>query len=79
VTARWLSPHAAANYLDVREDALPRLVKAGRVPAPEYQLGPRMPCYDRLNLDESMIGGLGSPDPDKALEAWREKKRGRGD
>ena len=30
---RWLSPEAAAAYLDVRVDALPRLVRAGRVPA----------------------------------------------
>ncbi len=37
---RWLCPQGATTYLDVRIDALPRLVKAGRVPAPEYQLGP---------------------------------------
>jgi hypothetical protein len=72
--SRWLSPSAAADYLDVRVDALPRLVRAGRVPAPDYSLGPRSPRYDRESLDRAMGGSVASRDPDKALEAWREKK-----
>lgn len=70
---RWLSPHAAADYLDVRVDALPRLVRAGRVPAPDYSLGVRSPRYDRLALDRAMGGGAASRDPDMMLEAARAK------
>lgn len=72
---RWLSPAAAAAYLDVRVDALPRLVKSGRIPAPYYQLGPRSPRYDRLKLDEVMDGPAmeGTCDPDKAFEIWLAK------
>lgn len=72
--SRWLSPQAAARHLDVRIDALPRLVKAKRIPAPDYSLGPRSPRYDREALDKRMAGGVASRDPDKALEAWREKR-----
>ena len=71
---RWLSPSAAADYLDVRVDALPRLVRAGRVPPPDYRLGPRSPRYDREALDRAMGANVASRDPDKALEAWLEKK-----
>jgi hypothetical protein len=69
-----MRPDAAADYLDVRVDALPRLVRAGRVPAPDYSLGPRSPRYDRQALDKRMVGGVASRDPDQALEAWRAKK-----
>ena len=74
VEKRWLSPEAAAAYLDVRVDALPRLVRAGRVPAPDYALGPRSPRYDREALDRAMGAGAASNDPDQLLEAYRAKK-----
>ena len=32
MTERWLAPAQAAAYINVRPDALPRLVKQGRVP-----------------------------------------------
>lgn len=48
---RWLDPEAAAQYICVRTDALRRLVKQGRIPAPSYALGPRSPRWDRLALD----------------------------
>ncbi len=54
--ARWLSPSAAAAYLGVRVDSLPKLVKAGRVPPPTYTLGQRSPRYDRLALDAALSG-----------------------
>ncbi len=75
---RWLSPEAAAAYLDVRVDALPRLVRAGRVPAPDYALGPRSPRYDREALDSAMGDGAASRDPDRLVEAWIEKQKGQG-
>jgi hypothetical protein len=55
---RWLSPESAAEYLDVRVDALPRLFRSGRVPAPDYRLGPRSPRYDREALDKAMGAGV---------------------
>jgi hypothetical protein len=55
-TGRWLSPSAAAAYIDVRVDALPRLVRAGRIPPPTYTLGQRSPRYDRLTLDKALSG-----------------------
>jgi excisionase family DNA binding protein len=70
---RWMSPEAAADYLDVRVDALRRLVKAGKLPAPDYRLGPRSPRFDREALDKAMGAGLPSRDPDQALEAYLEK------
>lgn len=70
---RWLSPESAATYIDVRVDSLPRLVRAGRVPAPDYSLGPRSPRYDREALDKAMGARVTSRDPDRLLEAYREK------
>jgi hypothetical protein len=51
---RWLSPQATATYLSVRVDALPRLVRQGRLPKPDYSLGPRSPRYDREAIDRMM-------------------------
>lgn len=76
---RWLAPDKAAEHLDVRVDALPRLVRSGRVPAPDYRLGPRSPRYDREALDKAMGAGVASRNPDQALEAWLEKEAQRPD
>lgn len=48
---RWLDSRAAARYINVRPDALPRLVRQGRVPLPNYALGPRSPRWDRHAID----------------------------
>ncbi|MDD2878712.1 MAG: hypothetical protein PHZ23_15955 [Acidiphilium sp.] len=71
--ARWLSPADAARYLSLREDALPKLVKAGRIPPPSYTAGPRKPRYDRDTLDKAFEGGLSSRDPDQVVGAIVEK------
>jgi hypothetical protein len=63
---RWLDPEAAARYIHVRPDALPRLVRAGRIPAPSYALGQRSPRWDRLALDSAFDGGTASTDNRKA-------------
>jgi hypothetical protein len=67
--ARWLAPDEAARYLSVRPDALPRLVRAGRIPAPSYALGQRSPRWDRLALDSAFDGGTASTDNHRAASA----------
>jgi hypothetical protein len=70
---RWLDPEAAAAYLSVRVDALPRLVKQGRIPAPDHRLGARSPRWDRLALDAAFEGGTASTDPRQAVDALAQK------
>lgn len=78
---RWLSARRAAEYLDVRPDALQRLVKLGRIPAPSYQLGPRLPLWDRLELDRALGNNRRGNDPqtlmEKYLETVEQKQRRR--
>ena len=66
---RWLDAANAADYISVRPDAMPRLVKQGRIPPPSYQLGPRQPRWDRLALDAVFEGGTSSTDIDQVAEA----------
>lgn len=70
---RWLSARRAAEYLDVRPDALQRLVKLGRIPAPSYQLGPRLPLWDRLELDRALGNNRRGNNPNDNMETIREK------
>ena len=56
---RWMDRDAAADYISVRVDELPRLVRRGLIPAPSYHLGPRCPRWDRLALDAR----FGAPSP----------------
>jgi hypothetical protein len=65
---RWLDAEAAAAYISVRVDELPRLRRAGKLPAPSCHLGPRKPRYDRLQLDAMFGGGTASTDVDSAVE-----------
>lgn len=53
---RWLSAAATADYVSVREVELRRLTKAGVLPTPSRQLGPKQPRWDRLEVDARMIG-----------------------
>jgi hypothetical protein len=66
---RWLTPTETAERLRVRPDALPRLVKQGRIPPPSYALGPRSPRYDLSALDANMAGETASTDPRTAINA----------
>jgi hypothetical protein len=54
---RWLNPDSAAAYIGVRVERLRPLVKAGKLPAPSYHLGPNQPRFDRLALDRAFEGG----------------------
>jgi hypothetical protein len=53
---RWLNPDTAAAYIGVRVERLRPLVKAGKLPAPSYHLGPNQPRWDRLALDRAFSG-----------------------
>ena len=75
---RWLDPVAVARYISVRVDALPRLVKEGRLPEPSRRLGPRSPRWDREALDAAFDGGAASTDPRIASQAVAEKIRAQG-
>jgi len=66
---RWLNAEATAAYISVRVDALARLVKQGRIPAPSHELGDRSPRWDRLALDVMFEGGTASTDPRTAVTA----------
>jgi hypothetical protein len=77
---RWLDPEAAARYIGVRVDELPRLPKAGKLPEPSRFLGPRKPRYDRLKLDLLFDGEMADTHQgavDAALHAIRAKARRR--
>jgi hypothetical protein len=73
IAPRWLNPEAAAAYISVRVDALPRLVRQGRIPAPDRSLGEKSPRWDRLALDAAFNGGTASTDPRIAVQALVEK------
>ncbi len=66
VETRWLDRAGVAAYLSVRVDALPRLARRGKLPAPSYHLGARSPRWDRLALDSALSGTPSCPaiDPD---------------
>lgn len=64
---RWLDRDAAAHYLSLRVDELPRLVRRGLIPAPSLHLGPKSPRWDRHALDACFAGGVASADAEAAV------------
>lgn len=66
---RWMNPEQTARYISVRVDALSRLVRQGRIPRPNYDLGPRSPRWDRLALDAAFEGGSASTNIDEMVKA----------
>jgi hypothetical protein len=67
--ARWLDRDALAAHICVRADAISRLQRSGRLPAPSYHLGPRQPRWDRDKVDAALSGGVASTDPGIAIHA----------
>lgn len=65
---RWLGIEATARYLNVRPDALGRLVRKKRIPAPSYALGRRSPRWDRRRLDAAFASGEFSIDVDAVVD-----------
>lgn len=74
---RWLDRDALAAYISVRADAIARLLKSGRLPAPSYHLGPRQPRWDRDKVDATLSGGVASTDPRTAINALAQSIAGR--
>ena len=70
---RWLDSTETAKYICVRVDALPRLVRQGRIPKPNYDIGPRSPRWDRLALDEAFEGGSDSTNIDELVRVGVQK------
>ncbi|MGI4793644.1 MAG: hypothetical protein ACRYG8_06060 [Janthinobacterium lividum] len=74
--SRWLSPTIAAAYLTTTAGGLRALTKLGKIPPPNYQLGPRRPRWDRLALDAAMraaLVGRYSTDPDVLIALMRQQ------
>ncbi len=69
VEPRWLNADETAAYISVRPDALPRLVKQGRIPEPSRVLGPRQPRWDRLAIDALFEGKAALTDVEEAAVA----------
>lgn len=59
---RWMTRDEVAAYIKKRVDYLPRLQRAGKIPAPSYHFGPRSPLWDRFELD-ALIAPMHNPAP----------------
>lgn len=68
VEPRWLDSESTAEYLGVRLSQLPKMLKDGLLPKPNYMLGPRRPRYDRLELD-AMFNKNNGQSIDAAIES----------
>lgn len=75
---RWLDKEALARHLCVRVSSIGRLVEQGRIPAPSYHLGPRLPRWDRLTVDATLEAGLASQDATQAVHALAQEIRAAG-
>ena len=67
-TARWLDREAAAQYLGLRVDELPRMLRAGKIPEPSYHFGPKSPRWDKEELDE-ILGGASKSARSQSIDA----------
>lgn len=63
---RWLDRDALAVYISVRVDEVRKLLRAGKLPAPSYHLGPKSPRWDRLAVDACFEGRAPSDKQDAA-------------
>jgi hypothetical protein len=58
---RWMSPSQLANYLGVSLRQVGILEKEGRI-KPSRHLGPRLPRFDRLQIDRILAGEQQPPE-----------------
>lgn len=59
--ARWLDREALAAHISARVDELPRLLRAGKLPAPSYHFGPKSPRWWSADVDEMLGRKVASP------------------
>jgi hypothetical protein len=67
--SRWLDREATARYISARVDHLPRLIRAGKLPAPSLHLGARSPRWDRESLDALFGAKIATIDPDMVVQS----------
>ena len=70
---RWLDREALARHISVRVDEIAKLLRAGKLPAPSYHLGPKSPRWDRQAVDALFTGGAASTDPNVAVQGLVQK------
>ncbi len=58
---RWLDREALAAHISVRVDEVPRLLRAGKLPAPSTHLGPRSPRWWSADIDATLGRAVASP------------------
>ena len=68
---RWLDRNALATYISVRVDEIPRFVRAGKIPQPSYQLGPKSPRWWSGAIDEP-FGMAPTPAPGRGAAGLAE-------
>ena len=71
----WWDRDRVARFIASDAYRLPRLVKAGKLPAPSFHLGPRSPRWWSLDIDARFRGKL--PDAPKGAEGLAEAIKNR--
>jgi hypothetical protein len=74
---RWLDRQQTADYLSVRIDRLPRLVREGKIPKPNYTLGQKSPRWDLLAIDAVFNGPAVRGDVDQMVKEHADNIRER--
>ena len=65
---RWLDREALARHISVRVDEVAKLLRAGKLPAPSYHLGPKSPRWDRQAVDALFAGRAASGNPGAVMQ-----------
>lgn len=73
----WLDRDALAAMICVPVHHVARLVKAGKLPAPSYHLGPRSPRWRGDDIDAMLAGTITSSGAAGLAQAIRENSRPR--
>lgn len=74
---RWLDRDDVADFVGVPVHHVARLVKAGKLPAPSYHLGPRSPRWRLGAVDAMFSGTTTTSGADGLAQAIRQTSRPR--
>lgn len=74
IEPRYLTADQVCDYLSVSRGTIDKLVREKRIPAP-IMLTPRLPRWDRLAIDATLVGTALSPmaDHEMQIDAWFEE------